>query len=308
MGNCEGIYLYCDLDGTLLNDEKRVSAEDSAAIAEFVARGGRFGVATGRVPGIIGQIERELPVNAPCILYNGAGLYDLTQKRFLAMHPVDRKACARIAQKAMQWYPDLCVQIFTDSAIYEVNPGQRDDPQTLFERIPVVKCPMGEVPDIFLKFILSLDPTRLGGLIERMDLPHLNENLSAFQSSDVYLEFVSKGVCKGMALGDVRTRCENVQKIYAVGDYENDLEMIALADIGAAPSNAIEAVKRVADIVLPVDNNHSAVAKFLEQVYRFRGLRLRTSAQGYAPRTPLVWTHGFPKGLPFGGSSRAAPS
>ncbi len=82
----------------------------------------------------------------------------------------------------------------------------------------------------------------------------------------MYLEFVSKGVCKGMALGDVRTRCENVQKILAVGDYENDLEMIALADIGAAPSNAIDAVKLAADIVLPVDNNQSAVAKFLEQV------------------------------------------
>lgn len=266
MGDCEGIYLYCDLDGTLLNDEKRVSAEDSAAIAEFVARGGRFGVATGRVPGIIGEIERELPVNAPCILYNGAGLYDLSQRRFLAMHPVDRKACARIAQKAMRLYPDVCVQIFTDSAIYEVNPNQRDDPQTLVERIPTVKCPLDEVPDIFLKFILSLDPARLRELVAKIDLPHLDERLSAFQSSDVYLEFVSNGVCKGMALGDVRTRCENVQKILAVGDYENDLEMIALADIGAAPSNAIDAVKLAADIVLPVNNNHSAVAKFLEQV------------------------------------------
>ena len=266
MGNCEGIYLYCDLDGTLLNDEKRVSAEDSAAIAEFVARGGRFGVATGRVPSIIGQIERELPVNAPCILYNGAGLYDLLQKRFLAMHPVDRKACARVAQKALRWYPDLCVQIFTDSAIYEVNPSQRDDPQTLFERIPTVKCPLDEVPDIFLKFILSLEPARLSELVERMDLPHLNENLSAFQSSDVYLEFVSKGVCKGMALGDVRTRCENVQKILAVGDYENDLDMIRFADVGGAPENAIDAVKRAANVVIPADNNHSAVATFLETV------------------------------------------
>ena len=266
MGDCEGIYLYCDLDGTLLNDEKRVSADDSAAIAEFVARGGRFGVATGRVPSIIGQIERELPVNAPCILYNGAGLYDLSQKRFLAMHPVDRKACARVAQKALQWYPDLCVQIFTDSAIYETNPKQRDDPQTLFERLPIVKCPMEEVPDIFLKMILSLDPARLCELIDKIDPPRLDENLSVFQSSDYYLEFVSKGVCKGIALDDVRVRCENVQKILAVGDYENDLEMIALADIGAAPSNAIDAVKRAADIVLPVDNNHSAVARFLEQV------------------------------------------
>ena len=87
-----------------------------------------------------------------------------------------------------------------------------------------------------------------------------------FQSSDVYLECVAKGVSKGTALSDVRARCENVQKILAVGDYENDLEMIRLADVGGAPGNAIEAVKRAADVVVAADNNHSAVARFLEQV------------------------------------------
>lgn len=266
MGSCDGIYLYCDLDGTLLNDEKRVSAEDRAAISEFVARGGRFGVATGRVPGIIGEIERELPVNAPCILYNGAGLYDLAARRFLAMHPVSRAACARVAQKAVRLQPNTCVQIFTDSAIYETNPFQRDDAATIVEHIPVVKSPLAEVPDIFLKFILALDSEKLAALIPLLDLPSLGEELSVFQSSDVYLECVAKGVSKGAALSDVRARCENVQKILAIGDYENDLDMIRLADVGGAPENAIEAVKRAANIVVPADNNHSAVAKFLETV------------------------------------------
>ena len=266
MGAYEGIYLYCDLDGTLLNDEKRVSAEDRAAIGAFVAGGGKFGVATGRVPGIIGEIERELPVNAPCILYNGAGLYDLSARRFLAMHPVSRKACARVAAKAVQLQPNTCVQVFTDSAIYETNPLQRDDPATVNERIPIVKSPLEEVPDIFLKFILSQDPEMLKKLIPLLDLPSLCDELSVFQSSDVYLEFVAKGVSKGAALADVRARYENVQKILVVGDYENDLEMIRLADVGGAPDNAIGAVKRAADVVVAADNNHSAVARFLEQV------------------------------------------
>ena len=74
MGAFSGYYLYCDLDGTLFDDDKNVSAENRAAIETFVREGGRFGVATGRAPSIIGAIERELPVNAPCILLNGAGL------------------------------------------------------------------------------------------------------------------------------------------------------------------------------------------------------------------------------------------
>ena len=77
MGAFDGYYLYCDLDGTLFDDDKRVSLENRQAIERFVKEGGKFGVATGRAPSIIGTIERDLPVNAPCILLNGAGLYDL---------------------------------------------------------------------------------------------------------------------------------------------------------------------------------------------------------------------------------------
>ena len=61
MGAFEGYYLYSDLDGTLFDDDKRVSEANRLAIETFVREGGRFGVATGRAPKIIGTIERDLP-------------------------------------------------------------------------------------------------------------------------------------------------------------------------------------------------------------------------------------------------------
>ena len=64
----------------------------------------------------------------------------------------------------------------------------------------------------------------------------------------------------------MRTRCGDVKKILAIGDYNNDLEMVRYADIGAVPANAIDVVKSAADIVLPADNNHHCVARFLESV------------------------------------------
>ena len=69
----------------------------------------------------------------------------------------------------------------------------------------------------------------------------------------------------GTALEDVRARCGDVKKILAIGDYNNDLEMVALADIGGAPANAIDEVKAVADIVLSASNNESCVAEFLKR-------------------------------------------
>jgi hydroxymethylpyrimidine pyrophosphatase-like HAD family hydrolase len=219
MGACDGIYLYSDLDGTLFTDDKRIGAEDAGAIREFVRAGGRFGIATGRVPCIIGSVSRALPVNAPCILYNGAGLYHLTDRRFLAMHPIDREDCRRIAEKAILLDSHVCVQIFTDDAIYEINPSQRDDPASILEQIPIVKLPFDEVPGTFLKFILAHTPEHLDKLIDNLDLPRICGGLSSFKSSDVYIEFVAAGVSKGKALSDVRKRCKDAKKILAIGDY-----------------------------------------------------------------------------------------
>lgn len=265
MGALDGYYLYCDLDGTLFDDEKRVSPENRAAIESFVKQGGKFGVATGRAPSIIGTIERDLPVNAPCILLNGAGLYDLTEKRFLATHPVDRPAMEKIAAHVVSARENACVQVFTETSIFETNPNQRDDPQTLIEHLPVITTTMEEIHEPALKLLIAHTSEHLDAIQASVQDLDCIDQFSVFRTADWYLEFVTSGVNKGAALADVRARCGNVKKILAIGDYNNDLEMVQFADIGAAPANAIDEVKAVADIVLKQTNNESCIAAFLNQ-------------------------------------------
>ena len=264
MGAFDGYYLYCDLDGTLFDDEKRVSAENRAAIESFVSQGGRFGVATGRAPSIIGAVERDLPVNAPCILLNGAGLYDLTEKRFLAMHPLEQSLIGQVASCVTAAKQNACVQVFTEHAIYETNPAQRDDPQTVREHLSVTSAPLDQIGEVTLKLLIAHTSENLDTIHAAVQQEPYIDMFSVFRTADWYLEFVAAGVNKGAALEDVRTRCGNVKKILAIGDYNNDLEMVAFADIGGAPANAIDEVKAAADIVLSASNNESCVARFLE--------------------------------------------
>ncbi|MCE5189795.1 MAG: HAD-IIB family hydrolase [Eubacteriales bacterium] len=264
MGACDGYYLYCDLDGTLLDDEKRISSENRSAILSFIEQGGHFGVATGRVPSLIGAVEHDLPVNAPCILFNGAGLYDLAGQKFLAMHPIDRDPIARATERLIALDRETCVQVFTDTAIYEINPDQRDDPQTVREQIPTLSLPFPCVSGPLLKVLVANASSELETLRSALEQDGMLSDISAFRSSDTYLELVAKGISKGTTLEDVRAHCGDVTKILAIGDYNNDLDMVSLADIGGAPANAIDEVKAAADIVLSVDNNHNCVARFLE--------------------------------------------
>lgn len=265
MGAFEGYFLYCDLDGTLFDDEKRVSDRNRAAIETFVAQGGRFGVATGRAPSIIGTIERNLPVNAPCILLNGAGLYNLAEKQFLAAHYVDRAMMERLARLVVEVRENACVQVFTDTSIYETNPNQRDDPYTLMEHLPITSLPMEQIQEPALKLLIAHTSPDLDAIQAAVMREPYIDQFSVFRTADWYLEFVTAGVNKGSALEDVRARCGSVEKILAIGDYNNDLEMVSLADIGGAPVNAIDEVKAAADIVLKKSNNESCVAEFLKQ-------------------------------------------
>ena len=266
MGVYDGYYLYSDMDGTLLDDDKHVSEENRAAIRSFVEQGGRFGLATGRVPSILRSVEDDLPINAPCILYNGGGLYDLSNQTFLAKHPLPYDLAAKVVACVISSRANACVQVFTDLGIYEVNAAQRNDPQTVFEQIPIKAVPIERIDGAVLKLLIAHETADLNEIHAAVRNAPFFPQLTVFRSSDYYLEIVASNVSKGSALSDVRTRCGDVKKILAIGDYNNDLEMVRYADIGAAPANAIDEVKSIADIVLPEDNNHHCVARFLESV------------------------------------------
>ena len=54
-------------------------------------------------------------------------------------------------------------------------------------------------------------------------------------------------------------------KIVAIGDFENDVEMIKKAGVGIAVANACPAAKEVADIVT-VSNEEHAIAKIIYSI------------------------------------------
>ena len=80
------------------------------------------------------------------------------------------------------------------------------------------------------------------------------------------LEFLPKGASKGAA---VRALCESMgvdaADVLAMGDGENDKEMLAFAGVGVAVGNASAAAKKAATYTLEETNDQDAVAKAIER-------------------------------------------
>ena len=96
----EGMIIVTDLDGTFLGRGECVPERNLRAVAEFVEKGGRFTVSTGRM---MVDLDRALPdavhlCNAPLITSNGALIYDAVQQRVLSEHPMDKADTLAVLQ------------------------------------------------------------------------------------------------------------------------------------------------------------------------------------------------------------------
>ena len=78
MKRYDGLWLFSDVDGTLLTDSYLLPDRSRAALETFVSEGGKLSLATGRgASPTTRELVKSLPINAPCVLNNGAVLYEL---------------------------------------------------------------------------------------------------------------------------------------------------------------------------------------------------------------------------------------
>lgn len=79
MKRFEGLVLCSDVDGTLIDEHNSVPKENLEAIQYFRAHGGKFTLATGRIPEAVTPVLHGITLDFPCICHNGCSIYDFTQ-------------------------------------------------------------------------------------------------------------------------------------------------------------------------------------------------------------------------------------
>lgn len=267
-----GYLLLSDLDGTLFDGNCSVSAVNKEAIRHFVAEGGRFGISTGRTQDNAMRFLDGVEINTPCILYNGSALYDFGEKRFLKTSALVKTEAQVFVSYVLHNYPEINIQVYTEEGIYLVSPKKYIIASFLADHQP---CSFAESKDLmnqnWLKVLMCCeDGEVLRWLRSDLDREGMLSSVHTVFSSDIYLEFLLNGVSKGSMLEHLRKiLSEEHRIIYAIGDYNNDIELLQHADVGVAPANALPQVKEIADVVT-VSNEEHAIAAVIQQMGRER--------------------------------------
>lgn len=265
--------IFCDLDGTLFDHNGTVSAQNRAAIRRYTEAGGLFAIATGRCPGNMMEYLEGVPFNAPSIVLNGAGVYERASDRFLYTQFIDRDAVAEVLFECRAHHPSFDLQVYTERDILYVSPEATvNRPFWELHRSSHFVSIEDALPVPWFKSLLFGDRDELReieafllrrGLSDRFDRVYAATDIVPDQE---YLELLPKNVNKGTALHECRSLdCYRNRTLIAVGDYNNDLELLTEADIAASPANANDAVKAITDVFLP-SNNDSAIAALIDRL------------------------------------------
>lgn len=258
----DGIVIFSDLDGTLLDDKRNLSKENMDAITRFISQGGRFGVATGRMERTTTVKFPDLYMNVPSIFFNGAMAYDTNSKEvlFKTTMPNDLKP---LMKKILSEYPKTCCEINMHGKAYVINPNDIVRKQLEREGLEAEEAPLEDIPGNWLK-ILFLDKHETLEKI-KADLEKLNRtDLNIVFSENELLDIMEKSASKGVALHKLKSIYgDSWRLLVAIGDNDNDLEMIRAADLGIAVDNATPAVKKASDYIIK-NNNTPCIPQVLE--------------------------------------------
>lgn len=269
MATFSDFLIVTDLDNTFLADGKTVS-RNLEALERFRAGGGIFTIATGRAHlntrSAIGDPRRL--INAPAICDNGAYLYDFFKDESLQQDLIVPEDAKELLAFAKAHFPDLRFSVSAVSCIRsEENAGcvARDMPT--YEPEAVKICPTDTWPlDDWYKFLFLDDTPRLQEARAAL-AAHFGGRLVPTCSSTWILEVQYPGIHKALGLQKLKKHLDGMKKrtVIACGDFENDVKMLRAADVAVCPTNALDEVKAVADLVL-CDCHEGLIADVIEQI------------------------------------------
>lgn len=255
------------MDHTLLDDRPGVSRENLDAIARHVEGGGLFTVATGRAPAAIRVFSEILPYfNLPCVTGNGGQVCDIKSNHVYYRRTLP-DGVEFVLYDLLARFPLVGAVSYYGLAGFD-NLRHNDYIAELIRRegMPPRVCAPEESARPWNKLLFSMER----GYLEEIDAflkPRLKGLARTVFSEECFLEVLPLGATKGSALQYILDMYGiDPQEVVAVGDALNDLEMIRLAGVGAAVSNACPALKAAADVVVCGNNEH-AIRDCLERFF-----------------------------------------
>ena len=264
----EVTHVVTDVDGTLLNSRQELTIRTEVAIARAAACGVPVILATGKSRGPWAEkILPKLPIPMPGVFIQGLLVCD-ADGTVLESIELDRNIAKSIVAFADRTNRTL-VAFCGDRILCAARNADTDRVLDYGEPVPE---PVGSLVEGCVDAGVAVNKLLLFAPEE--DMPAIREEAEALFDQDCsittavpgMLEFLPKGASKGAAVARVLERLGvNAANVMALGDGENDVEMLALAGTSVAMAGSGPKVVEAAGNNVGLSNDENGVADAIER-------------------------------------------
>ena len=267
-----------DLDGTLLDSQKRLSDANRAALARVASEGVQVVPTTGRFFGMMPEVVRGLPFVRYAITVNGAEVYDREGDVVVAREEIPLSEAVEV-MKVLDGF-DVVYDCYRNgwgwmTASLQAKAAEYATDEHYLKMLREFRNPVPELKE-HLRNTASEGDVQKIMLFSRRDgdtgdvLAAITREVNArfpdirvTASTRNNIELNISSAHKGRALERLAEHLGlTLANCMAFGDGMNDFTMVEAAGVGVAMENAVDAVKRVARVVT-ASNDDDGVAKVL---------------------------------------------
>ena len=248
----QNIVLATDLDGTFLTKDPDGRRRNLDAIEYFKENGGHFTFATGRYhTAVLGgsYFDRQTLLNLPAVTGNGAVLYDYGTEQMLEGIPIPLSLICELYREMKGLAPAAGLRVITDGAVLYTdvsNPVMEADYAWLSPKMEARILPVEAWGTYGLYKLAIRDEVAVVNALKPALAERFRGRLEISQSDDNLIDVQMLGCTKARGLRRLcELRFERPVILCVAGDYHNDLEMMAAADLAFCPENAVDEVKKI---------------------------------------------------------------
>jgi Cof subfamily protein (haloacid dehalogenase superfamily) len=255
--------LALDLDHTTLTEERKIHPDNFAAVQRAVSAGIKVVLASGRMMLTMLPFADQLELTSPLICCNGALVVDESRETLF-----ERVVPLEIFDLLLKYAEEKELQVNAYSKnelLILKSSGWLQEYSRRVRSVQPIHVTVEEARAKPLLKVLFLDDAE-AVVRHRTNLePLIRPELARVTVSEPeYLEFLPSNVSKGESLAFLAKRLGIEQtNVAAIGDFDNDVEMLAWAGLSAAVANASEPAKNAASILVS-SNEDGGVAEFID--------------------------------------------
>lgn len=244
------VLLTVDYDRTLTGPDSKIPQRNLEAIEYFMENGGAFTLNTGRSTTTMRDLLHTIPVNAPFLLYNGSAAWE--NGELSQIKTIDAPMWEML-QAVREYFPELNPEIQAVDNHYLVD--VRPEFAALYDKMrwgwataefgadygPFLKFAVyGQIHKAALSDMFTATPEESARFreLDQFLKSRWGDKIETFMAAPRILDIQAKGVSKGAAAVELKRRLGK-KILVCIGDAENDLSMLDMADYAFCPGDAV---------------------------------------------------------------------